>query len=251
MFREKMHFIFNGQRSTDFGIINCAVDDGLFREEFLSNRSINELSVAGADTPYFEGVKREPRQLKLRFWMSESWDEKKINDIAEWLDVDYYQPLSFMPEDYVYYCIPVDITEIVHNGLKDGYLELNMRCDSPYKYSPITTVHQKVENYKTIEIRNTGRIKITPEITIVKKGDGDISLSNLSNFNGKPFTLTNLEDGETIIIDGEYETIQSNRYSNLRYENSNEEYLWLRYGVNRIKIEGSCQINFTYQCTHN
>ncbi|MCX2884806.1 MULTISPECIES: phage tail domain-containing protein [Bacillus] len=251
MFREKMYFMYNGRRSTDFGIVNCSVDDGLFREEFLSSRSINETSVAGIDIPHFEGVKREPRQLKLRFWMSESWDEKKISEIVDWLDVDYYQPLSFMPEDYVYYCLPVDVTEIVHNGLKEGYLELNMRCDSPYKYSPITSLHQIVDDYKTVEIRNTGRIKITPEITIVKKGNGDITLSNLSNFNGKPLTITNLEDGETIMIDGEYETIQSDKYGNSRYKNCNEEYLWLVYGVNRVKVEGGCHITFTYQCTHN
>lgn len=138
MIGESEHFHFAGRKSTDFKISNVNVSEGLYSEEVVSQRSVNEVRVRGRSEPYFVDTEEEPKTIQVKFAFLEPWNEKLINDVIRWLDVDTYQPLFFEGNlDKVFYALPTDGINKIHNGLKEGYLTLNMRCNSGKTYSHI------------------------------------------------------------------------------------------------------------------
>ncbi|KKB72033.1 MULTISPECIES: distal tail protein Dit [Bacillus] len=249
MIRESRYFFFGDRKSTDMGIENVNTEGGLVEETFLATSSINETSIKGNDTPFYEGKKRDPKQFNLNFYIVDYWNDKRLADIKRWLDVDTYQPLSFSENlDIVYYAMPVDTNDLVHNASKEGYVRLTMRCDSPYAYSrSITTpLYDASKEDITIEINNKGECTIVPSFKIQKIGKGDVQIENLSNFSS-PSKFIDLEDGEIIAVTGEKEIVDSSKYGDERYDNFNEEYLQLGYGMNRIRVTGRCKILFNYR----
>lgn len=230
-------------------IENVNTEGGLVEETFLATSSINETSIKGNDTPFYEGKKRDPKQFNLNFYIVDYWNNKRLTDIKRWLDVDTYKPLSFSENlDIVYYAMPVDTNDLVHNASKEGYVRLTMRCDSPYAYSrSITTpLYDASKEDITIEINNKGECTIVPSFKIQKIGKGDVQIENLSNFSS-PSKFIDLEDSEVITVTGEKEIVDSSKYGDERYDNFNEEYLQLGYGMNRIRVTGRCKILFNYR----
>ncbi|GMX64378.1 hypothetical protein Elgi_36470 [Paenibacillus elgii] len=138
--KEGIDFYYDGVYSLDMGVINCKVDSGFFEEPFLSQREIHEISVRGRGKPYFQGVKRSPLSFSLTFAFVDYYDEEKIRAVARWLNKDNYKPFytSDNPER-IFYCILESESTLLHNGLKQGYVNLKFRCDSPYSYSPVYT----------------------------------------------------------------------------------------------------------------
>lgn len=248
MIRESLYFSFAGRKSTDFNIVNVSVSDGLFEEPLTSAKSINEVTVRGNPKPYFVETKREPKTFPLRFAFEETWDDDLINDIVRWLDVDFYEPLFFSENiDRVFYAMPVDGIQKIHNGLKQGYLTLNIRCDSPFSYGhEIVTQPYNVDNSRVIEIDNLGHFPFKPDIWIQKIGDGNLIINNLSNGNDE-FKFTGLKDQEEIYIDCENELIETNLPNTYRYDNFNDNYLSLNYGNNVLKITGDSIVKFRYK----
>lgn len=50
---------------------------------------------------------------------------------------DYYKPFYTVDNpNRIFYCMLEGDSKLVHNGLKQGYITLTMRCDSPYSYTP-------------------------------------------------------------------------------------------------------------------
>lgn len=135
--KEGIDFVYDGIRSTDMGVFNVTLDSGLFSESFVAEREIQEISVRGNDKPYFQGVKRSPLSFKLEFAFSGSYDEQKIREVARWLDQDYYKPFYTTDNtERIFYCMLNSSSDLLHNGLKQGYITLEMRCDSPFSFSP-------------------------------------------------------------------------------------------------------------------
>jgi phage-related protein len=267
LIRESLYFTFAGRKSSEFGILNVSVSDGLYSETFMASRTINEVKIRGREKPYFFEVNKEPLSFQLSFSFKEGWDNKLIAEVERWLDVDFYQPLSFSENfDKVYYVMPVESTELLHNGLKQGYITLTMRCDSPYSYgrdhvTPLytcidtkggtfATPYQFIPDDKVdgtfIEIFNYGQKDILPFITIQKDGDGDIIVRNMSRANSV-MTFSSLLDGETVSINGENEIIETSLPNTWRYNNFNDYYLPFFVGKNIIKVEGNCKIKFQYR----
>ncbi|WP_345595194.1 phage tail domain-containing protein, partial [Paenibacillus vulneris] len=89
--KEGIDFCYDGLYSVDFGLINCKIDSGFFEEPFLSEREISEIKVRGNDKPYFQEVIRSPLEFSLTFAFEDYYDEKKIREIARWLDQPYYK----------------------------------------------------------------------------------------------------------------------------------------------------------------
>lgn len=146
--RDALYFSYAGQKSVDFGIINVSLGSGMMEEEFVPSRSIVEEKIKGRDQPYFIRTEVEPLQFSISFAFEESWDTDKIREVARWLTQhDYYQELYFTTEDginpeRIFYALVVDDATLVHNGLKQGYITLTFRCDSPYAYSPVMTTRK-------------------------------------------------------------------------------------------------------------
>lgn len=248
--KEGLQFSYDGIYSDDMGLYNVSVDtSGMYQESFLSNREIRETSIRGNDKPYFQGVHRAPLSLTLSFAFQDSYNEDKIRAVARWLDQDYYKPFYTLDNtDRIFYCMLNSNPTLVHNGLKQGYVTLEMRCDSPYSYSPqfMSSVYT-ITNSGTITFTNNGDVNCYPEIWITKVGTGDISIVNTSN-KSQEFKFTNILDGEQLYVDNERNYIEStDSIDPYRYSNFNNVYLEMRRGVNNLNVTGSCSIQFRYQ----
>ncbi|GLI85720.1 hypothetical protein ANABIO32_34690 [Rossellomorea marisflavi] len=246
MIRESLYFSFAGRKSTDFPIVNVSIGSGLYEEALTSSKSIIETSTPGNNVPYFQRVKREPKTFPIRFAFLEPWNDEMIDDIIRWLDTDYYEPLFFSSNiDRVFYAMTTDTISQIHNGLKQGYVDLNIRCNGAYSYSnDITTPIYDVKSTQRIRIVNDGHESTFPEISIQKIGDGSVSIKNYNN--NQTLEVSNLKDKEELTIDCLTRQIESNLPGIHRYDDFNDEYLELVYGTNNIVITGGCRLVFKY-----
>lgn len=117
-------------------------EGGLYQEPFLPERRIVEKKIANREKPYFQTIEQEPLQFPMTIIMTE-WQNYDIKRrIARWLFQDYYKPLYFESNpERIYYAIIEGASEIFHNGVTDynashAYINVNVRCDSPYAYTP-------------------------------------------------------------------------------------------------------------------
>lgn len=246
---ESVLFVYDGKYSSDYGLYNISLSNGMYEETFTASRSIKETTVRGNLKPYFQGLEYEPLEFDLSFAFDKTWDDKTIREVARWLTQDYYKPLWFSEHpDRLFYCISVDDQKLVHNGLKQGYVTLTMRCDSPYSYTPVMTsgVHNFTAGTGRIDFSNDGDTILKPEIWIQKIGNGDVSIRNLTN-RGAEFKFKGLLDNETVYVDNEREFIETSIPSTYRIENFNNNYMELVTGVNTLEVTGACKINFRYQ----
>ncbi|GIP32605.1 hypothetical protein J2TS4_18150 [Paenibacillus sp. J2TS4] len=121
------------------GLINVQLDSGLFAEPFVAEKEVMEVSIRGNDRPYFQGIKRSPLVFSLTFAFKDSYDESKIRDVARWLDKDHYCPFyTASNPERIFYCMLYSDSQLLHNGLRQGYIQLQMRCSDPYSYSPVS-----------------------------------------------------------------------------------------------------------------
>lgn len=148
--RDSLYFEYAGKKSADFGILNVNVNsNGLLEEPFGSEIELKEVKIRGNDKPYYQGKQRQPLKFSVSFAFEDKWNEQKIREIVRWLlGHEYYQPLIFSNDpERIYYCLVIDEPILLHNGLSEGFVNLNFRCDSPYIYSP-----QKIINYDWNEV---------------------------------------------------------------------------------------------------
>ncbi|WP_240636521.1 phage tail domain-containing protein [Paenibacillus silvae] len=151
--RDSLYFSFAGETSVEHGLINVNLNSGMQEEIFFPSREIIEEKVKGNDRPYFMRIETEPLKFSVSFAFEETWNTAKIREVAQWLTKhDYYQPLYFTNDlavgaERIFYAMVVDDSTLVHNCLKQGYINLTFRCDSPYSYSPIMTSRVYKWNY--------------------------------------------------------------------------------------------------------
>lgn len=154
--------MYDGQSSKDFGVFIASTDTGLFKENFLPERNIIEKKVLGRDRPYLQRVEHEPLSFSLSFALEDwgnTYEIDYIRRIARWLFKDYYRPLIFDSNpNRIFYAMVEGDSTLFHNGAKEGYIELNIRCDSPFSYSPeYTLLNTEFRNSNTpINIIDSG-----------------------------------------------------------------------------------------------
>ena len=140
-------------------------------EVFFPSREIVEEKIKGNDRPYFMHTETEPLKFSVSFAFEETWNTTKIREVARWLTQhNYYQPLYFTNDlglgaERIFYAMVVDDSTLVHNCLKQGYINLTFRCDSPYAYSPLTTSRTYKWNYTPLENKQTSFIAGTHQST--------------------------------------------------------------------------------------
>lgn len=249
MIKESLYFTYNGIKSTDYGIMNVAIDNNPYSEPFLANRTIKEFIVKGKKNPYHSYVQVDPLSFSLTFAFSDTWDDSTISQVKQWLYVDYYKPLIFSESpERVYYAMPVDSPTLVHNGLKEGYITLNFRCDSPFAFSPeiMTNWYDfSLSSANNLIIENSGDITINPQIYITKVGAGDLQINNMNGSYSMQFT--NLLDQEELYINCDKTYIETSIPNFYRYDSFNDNYLKLVCGQNNIQVIGTCKIKFQYE----
>jgi len=245
---ESEYFYYNGHYSTEYKLLNVTVDYGLYKEKFMSKVIINRQKIRGRDKPYYMGKEREPIQFQVSFAFSETYDDVLIEDILKWLSPAYFEEMYFSEyPSLIFYCMPVDDIEIVHNGLKEGYLTLTFENIDCYKRSPVYSTLVDNSTDSVVEIMNLGSVSIYPKIEIEKLTEiGDISIFNLSNGNIE-FKIEDLAIGEIVTIYNEDKDITTTLTNTYHYDDHNGYWLELLTGNNRLSITGKCNINFTYE----
>lgn len=250
--RSSIYFLFDQQKSTDYGIINVNVSNGMYDEPFIATRNISEVKIRGKDKPFYTTITNDPLQFTLSFALQDAFDSNKLRQIARWLTTSYYKPLQFSDNlDRVYYAILTSDSHLIHTGT-NGYITVNFRCDSPYSYSPmiespVYDLSNNPANGTMITFSNLGDLSISPEVWIKKIGAGNVSIQNLSNA-GSIFSFTGLSNLETIYVDNQNQLIQSDLVpTTYRYGNFNNGYMEIVYGNNTLLVTGACILSFKYQ----
>lgn len=246
---ESLYFNFAGRWSSDFNIIHISLNDGMFEETFVANRELSEQRIRGRNKPYFNEITEDPLEFELAFAFKDTYDEDLIREVINWLYQDYYKPLYFYEEQSkIYYCTPISDSQIVHNGLKEGYVKIKMRCDSSRVYSPTYLTNEfevKGSKNRIITLENRGDFDIKPEISIKKVGNGNLKIEN-NLTHGQYFQINNLLDSEDLYINCEREVVETDVPGMFRYNDVLGEYPTLLYGINNLEIQGDCVIQFRY-----
>lgn len=229
--------------------MNVNLNGGMLEEDFNASRTINETKIKGSDTPLFNGIDEDPLELTLTIAFTKKFTDTDIDNIIVWLFQDNYKPLYFEDKpNKIYYCMPSGDAKIAHNGLKQGYLTITMKCKSSRIYSPQQTTQLYDLSTNTgkydIHINNIGHVDIYPEISITKIGAGNITFTK----NGEIFEIDNLTDQEQIYINCEKEIIETDMIGTYRYNNVVGDYydMVLKRGDNIITVEGTCKVQFRY-----
>jgi phage-related protein len=246
---ENLDFYYDGISSIDMGLINVQTDSGLFKEQLLPNRNIEEVKIRGNDKPYFQDLTFEPLEFSLTFGFSESFDTDKLRSVARWLNQDYYKPFYFSDRiDRIFYCMPVGETMLNHNGLGEGYVTLKMRCDGAYSYTNMfetpTYNSTSTTTYTDIVFDNIGDTIVYPTLFIEKVGTGDVEIFNTTT--GETMLITGLADGENLVVDSEKESITTDIPMTYRYSNFNDNYIYLTTGTNNLRLKGVYNLYIRY-----
>lgn len=246
--KDKTNFVYNGVDSSDLGIINVNVDTGLAEEPFLSPLTIHSVPIKGRTKPYFMGITYTPLILRLSFGFIKTWDEDLIREIAQIFHVDNYKPLWFHDyEDSIFFCMPAEESFVIHNNLRQGYLELEMYCNDIYAYSRLKEQTIDVADLGDFILHNQGDVDIYPEILLQRtSGVGNIAIRNLTN--NSEITFSDLPANEELYIDGENEMIINETSTNVfRYDKHNGQFLTIQPGINHLESEGLSALMFRWR----
>lgn len=220
------------------------------KEVFLANKTINEVKIKGNSRPYFQGLKSEPLSFQVSFAFNGQYDSNLLQDVKRWLSPLYYSELKFSDNlDRIYYAMPVEDSQLIHNCLKEGYVQINFRCADSFAYSIV--YETQIYNYSVnpfgtiLEFVNNGDVEIKPILYITKVGAGDISIFNQTNGNLE-FKFTGLNDQEELTVYNDEEIIESST-GLYRYDNFNDNYLNILRGTNNLNIVGTFTLKIKYQ----
>jgi len=152
--KQSIHFMYDGKSSKDMGVAIASTKKGLFEESFLPDRTINEKTIANREKPYLQGVEHKPLSFSMSIFIDKWEDNMTLRKIARWLFQDYYKPLTFDSNpNRIFYAMFEGDSTLIHNGGKEGYIEFNVRCDSPYGYTSehsLNNIKNRSSNVGTI-----------------------------------------------------------------------------------------------------
>lgn len=245
------YITYDGIPSTDFGLYLVKMDGGMSERTFGLKQNIIEQKAQNNPVPYYIGVEYEPLELEITLAKDGEWTDDDKVKVAQWLFQGEYKPLiSSDNMGIAYYCQPVGDVKGFFNGISQGYVQINMRCDAPYGFSyPIETQYHDlrvggintiiIENhsnvgkyyYPEIEIQRFEAIGTTPVLTLTNLSDG-----------GRVFEFAGLEYDETIYVHNERKQIITSVPNAYRYSNFNGNWLRLVQGQNSIEVSGACII---------
>lgn len=245
---ESMSFTYDGISSEDFGVFMINSGTGLFKEPFLVNRSIVEKTIAGRDVPLFSRVDQKPLSFPLTIFIEDWQKEDNLRAIARWLNQKEYKPLWFESDPNKRMWALIDgAPQLVHNGLKEGYITVNVRCMTHYYESPDKIYKRTVIGTAEDMINNDGDEDFAPILEIKKIGNGDVKIETwMEDEKINNFEIKSMLDGEIAYVDCIRETIRSSHQEYERYLYDLFNYDYLRFTLGNIyNTESSTKIVFT------
>lgn len=240
-------FEFDGEKSTDYGLILASLDISMKNVPFGIEREIIEDKPSKTSIPYFFGIDKKPLYFTTTLVSEENLNYETRINIVRWLFKDEYKPfISTDHPDIIFNCIVVEKPEKILIGNIPRVIELTFKCDAPWAWTPFITNHYDLSNnstYQIITMENRSNIEKYnyPELWIKSLDGGTISLQNNSD-NGRIFKFENLQENEIIYIDNKLRQVETNISSIYRLKNFNRNWLRLIYGINQIEVVGKCLI---------
>lgn len=243
--KDKLYFNYNGVSSKEFGLKAVDLSSGLYEETFVASRTIEETKPSGRATSIFHGITEEDRSFDLVLAFDNGFTESKLESIMDWIFTDYYKPLYFDDNsDRIVFAMITGDSNIVHNGMQEGYFTVSVKTNSPYIYS--NKINKTFSQTSPIKIINGGHEDTYPVFEINKIGDGDLKIS-VRDYN---ILITNLKDGERIKIDTLREIIETDLQGQYRYDNvkiGELGDLMLKKGEQTYSVEGGANITLEYR----
>ena len=247
---ESLYFVYNSISSKDMGILNVSKSEGLQQEIFLPEREIKEVTIRNCNRPYFQSIISKPLILDLRFAFENRWNEESIRNVARWLYQDFYKEMYFSDNpERKFYTMYIGSYNLLHNNLKQGYVEGQWRniddCSYSHVYfSPIYDLTSNPASGTEISITNNGDLPMPILINTQIINGSSFSITNISDA-GKSISFTGLDVAEVLEVNTENESITST--SSYRYNNMEGEFLLLNRGISRLLIKGKIKLQFQYQ----
>ena len=242
--KDELYLNYDGVNSKDFGLIAVELGSGLYEETLVTNRTINETKPAKRQQSIFHSITEENRTFQLNLAFEDSFDERKIDDVINWLFKDYYRPLYFEgQEDRIVFAMISGESNIIHNGMNQGYFTVTVQTNSPYRFSQLREGRNR---RGSINVMNNGHETIYPEFSIKKIGSGDLRFE----IDGRVILIINLTDGEELYIDTLRDKIVTDVIGEYRYDNvtiGELRDLYLDVGEKEYKITGGADIVYRYR----
>lgn len=219
------------------------------------DRDIVEITDKRKGKFYLSGLEYAPLSFTLRIAHNsvEGWTEDTIFNVLQWLHKDNYKPLYFSSKPQViYYVMIVDKPMLISNTLGGGYLEVKMRANAPYGFTPemIDTYDFTGGGTNTITINSLTNLSqiVYPEVEIISKAaTNTITLDALSDGN-RLTSITNLDDNEIVYMNGDTrELISSLEPTTYRWDDFNKTFVRLLQGINTFEVTGACELQVRAQ----
>jgi len=184
--RNSVNFNFAGISSETMGLINVNLDSGMYEENLSPSKTINEIKIRGRSKPYHQNIEYEPLEFSVSFAFLETWDKTKLRQVTNWLcNQSYYKPLYFSDDldeennpTRIYYAMVHEKSDIVHNGLSQGYVNITFRCNDAFKYSPVYTTDELTFNSNIITETTESDFSQGTLSDVIATEDGKLTLDN-------------------------------------------------------------------------
>lgn len=176
-----------------------------------------------------------------------SMSEEYIDLILEWLEKD--EPKCLEVGGILYYGCFTDY-KIWYNCYGQGIMKFTFEMSDYYCYSSIIRNMYNLANkdYLVVELMNKSNIKkIAPiDIKLIATGDCTFKISNQRN--KKSYYQKDVKKGEQIQIYGEsHEVVCLNDLNKNVFKNKDGDWLFLEYGINKLRLEGVGYVLIEYQ----
>ncbi|GFN32609.1 hypothetical protein PCURB6_28690 [Paenibacillus curdlanolyticus] len=215
---------------------------------------IIEEKIRGRAEPYHMGVEYEPISFTLNFAFDGGFTSDKLRAVARWLYRDFYQPLIFEQRaDRIYYAMATEQPKLIHNGANQGYVSVTFRCNSPFSFSPVYVNNlidfsNNTSDGTYLSFTNIGDLPIKPSFEVDIVSGNYFKIQNLSD-GGKFMEFSGLLTGESLRIDGDLRTIDSNLPLSFPYDKQSykSDFIQLLQGVNYLRIFGNVRLKIITQ----
>lgn len=179
----------------------------------------------------------------------DEWTTDKRRKVVDWMCKDRF--CTFISGDdmsIVYYFKCIEYTRKL-NHIGHGVIEFVMQPQDQYAYTPVIEQKLRVRGEEIISVDNIDSVhdKYYPKIEIIQFDNNkkDIGIYNLST-SEDGFIMSNILENEKLEIDFEFKSVHSNM-NKFRLADINRKWIWLKHGVNEIKIVGDCDIKIITQ----
>lgn len=215
-----INYEYDGKELVDFGLMLCQFDSSGGLETITSGADIklNSSKSVGSNRTRFhstsyEEVSYPPFQVCKNPCIDDNpyLEPNEVSAFQRWMcRKDGYHPFKPIQDNMqdIYWNATFSCKQIELNGQIVG-LELTMYSDSPYAYlaiQPITYSLNGGDSFSLYDMSDEVGY-VYPQVEITCNGTGKLVLKN--NLDNKKTELTNLIDGEIIVLDGENKVISS------------------------------------------